>query len=263
MAQKVFTAQYLKEQLHLPYNKNLVVSDTITGTGRWNIRHSLVFKDPQDGRLYRAPYSIGATEMQLEEPWENIESVHAMEVELRKVISEEYVDIDSIGALEQDRASRTPAAEKAGAPADNSQQEKKGIAGYMLSKNGKRYQNRAGVFIERADFEKFCRKLSRHLDGHFPGSAHIPYEVTLHTPNGLLKVSRLGGDMSYPLADLYAEYISNRKCGITKPLRVISDRIWAESEATFEPIIGENDAPEWGEDESGPVLAEENEGLER
>ena len=46
-----------------------LVSDEITGTTRWSILHSLVFKY-KDGKTYRTSYSVGATESQYEGPWE-------------------------------------------------------------------------------------------------------------------------------------------------------------------------------------------------
>mgnify|MGYP001029456029 CR=1 FL=1 len=44
------------------------VSDEITGTGRWTIVHDWVFEFC--GKFYRTSYTVGATEMQDERPFE-------------------------------------------------------------------------------------------------------------------------------------------------------------------------------------------------
>lgn len=44
------------------------ISDTITGTSRWSIYHTRIFE--HDGRFYQTLYSVGATEMQDEGPYE-------------------------------------------------------------------------------------------------------------------------------------------------------------------------------------------------
>ncbi len=45
-----------------------IIRDEITGNSRWSIQHELIFTF--DGKLYRTNYSVGATEMQDEGPFE-------------------------------------------------------------------------------------------------------------------------------------------------------------------------------------------------
>lgn len=47
-----------------------VVSDKITGKGRWALSHELVFQDQSTHLFYRTHYSEGATEQQDESPFE-------------------------------------------------------------------------------------------------------------------------------------------------------------------------------------------------
>jgi hypothetical protein len=46
------------------------ISDRITGTGRWSIRHEMVFQDLRTGKFYVTQYSRGATEQQDETPFQ-------------------------------------------------------------------------------------------------------------------------------------------------------------------------------------------------
>jgi hypothetical protein len=46
-----------------------VVRDRIIGHRRWSVDHELIFR--RDGRLWRARYSVGATEYQEEGPFDN------------------------------------------------------------------------------------------------------------------------------------------------------------------------------------------------
>ncbi len=68
---------YLKKELKLPSN---AILDTIVDNDRWSIYHEIIFEDK--GKFYSAYYSVGATEMQDERPWENEEIVDCIEVEL-------------------------------------------------------------------------------------------------------------------------------------------------------------------------------------
>lgn len=95
MARKTFTTDYLRNELGLPFDSVHVISDKISDTGRWSILHDLIFKDPADGKCYQVGYSVGATEMQDERPWEYEDTVTATEVEKRTMLREEYVDVDS------------------------------------------------------------------------------------------------------------------------------------------------------------------------
>ena len=63
---KVFSKDYLMDELDLPYDNTIV--DRIVNTTRWSIIHEIVFED--NGKFYMTTYSEGATECQDERPWE-------------------------------------------------------------------------------------------------------------------------------------------------------------------------------------------------
>jgi hypothetical protein len=65
------------------------VRDSITGRGRWSLRHELIFR--RDGKLWRAKYSEGATEYQDEHPWDNEEMVTCEEVREVPAVAYEVV----------------------------------------------------------------------------------------------------------------------------------------------------------------------------
>jgi hypothetical protein len=54
------------------------VQNTIVGHRRWSVDHEMIFK--YNGKLYRANYSVGATESQDEGPWEYEDEVEVTEV---------------------------------------------------------------------------------------------------------------------------------------------------------------------------------------
>lgn len=58
-----------------------VIEDNVTDNSRWSIYHDLIFM--YEGKTYRTDYSVGATEMQDESPWEYDSEVEC--VELHKV----------------------------------------------------------------------------------------------------------------------------------------------------------------------------------
>jgi len=55
-----------------------VVSDVLSGHRRWSVDHRLVFR--KDGKFYQTRYSVGATEMQEESPWQDETEVECQEV---------------------------------------------------------------------------------------------------------------------------------------------------------------------------------------
>lgn len=89
MAKKVFSKDYLKEELDLPYSH--IVEDKVVDNTRWSIIHEIVFED--NGKFYQTEYSVGATEMQSEEPWEYEDEVECTEVELREVTVKKWMPI--------------------------------------------------------------------------------------------------------------------------------------------------------------------------
>ena len=76
---KKFDRDYLFDVLY--GEKGKVLYDKITDRSRWSIHHEMVFKT-ENGRMYRAFYSEGATEMQDESPWEYEDKVECEEVHL-------------------------------------------------------------------------------------------------------------------------------------------------------------------------------------
>lgn len=90
MAKKVFSKDYLKNKLDLPYGNAIV--DKIIDTTRWSIVHEIVFED--NGKFYQTTYSEGATEMQPERPWECDDEVECTEVDLREVKVKKWIPIE-------------------------------------------------------------------------------------------------------------------------------------------------------------------------
>ena len=58
-----------------------VVKKVITGHSRWSILNMLVFRRDDDGQLFGADYSTGATEYQDEEPFQYQDPVKCFDVE--------------------------------------------------------------------------------------------------------------------------------------------------------------------------------------
>lgn len=91
---KTFHVRELKDDLELPYNRDLVKSDTILETTRWSEIHELVFQDPDDNLFWRVTYSQGLTEDQDEQPFEDgPEDIEAVQVALRPVTVEQWVQV--------------------------------------------------------------------------------------------------------------------------------------------------------------------------
>lgn len=68
-----------------------IVQDEIVETTRWSTIHGIVVKRLSDGKFFGAGYSVGATEMQDESPWEtdDPEFLEVLAVE-KTVISYEW-----------------------------------------------------------------------------------------------------------------------------------------------------------------------------
>lgn len=82
-----FKKDFLINKLNLPHS---AILDEIVGNSRWSIQHKIIFE--HQGKFYRAYYSIGATEMQDESPWEYEDEVECVEVELKKVEVLKWID---------------------------------------------------------------------------------------------------------------------------------------------------------------------------
>ena len=89
MITKMFSKDYLKYELDLPCNS---IVDRIVDTTRWSVVHEIVFED--NGKFYQTTYSVGATEMQYETPWEYVDEVKCIEVELREVKVKKWVPVN-------------------------------------------------------------------------------------------------------------------------------------------------------------------------
>jgi hypothetical protein len=85
MATETFTREVLQSILE---EKSAVISDTISGVGRWTVNHTLIFS--YNNKLYRTYYRVGATEMQDERPFEYDTTITCQEVE--QVVLTGYVD---------------------------------------------------------------------------------------------------------------------------------------------------------------------------
>ncbi|MED3792450.1 hypothetical protein P4571_08335 [Niallia alba] len=77
---------YMIKELDLPCS---AILDEITDTSRWSVHHRIIFA--YQGKFYETYYSVGATEMQDESPWEYDETVECAEVELREVRVKKWV----------------------------------------------------------------------------------------------------------------------------------------------------------------------------
>lgn len=58
--------------------------------GRWEMRHQLIVKDTDTGRLHAADYSVGLTEYQEAEPWDGQKEVEFYPVIAVPVETVEY-----------------------------------------------------------------------------------------------------------------------------------------------------------------------------
>lgn len=90
---KIFSKDYLINTLGLPADSEYVISDRVIDNDRWTIDHELLFSDPADGKVYRAYYRTGATELQDEAPWEYDNTVPAEEMELQAIVKKEYMPV--------------------------------------------------------------------------------------------------------------------------------------------------------------------------
>ena len=61
----IFTKEFLIDSLG---DEKSTIEDNITDVSRWSVHHRRVFK--HEGKFYLTSYSVGATEMQDESPYE-------------------------------------------------------------------------------------------------------------------------------------------------------------------------------------------------
>lgn len=86
---KVFSKDYLMDELDLPYENTIV--NRIVDTTRWSIVHEIVFEDHE--KFYMTTYSEGATEIQDERPWEYDDEIECTEVELKEVKVKKWIPV--------------------------------------------------------------------------------------------------------------------------------------------------------------------------
>lgn len=70
-----------------------VIEDEAIDNTRWSIVHSVVVKRRSDGKFFRASYSVGATEIQDERPFEYEENATFFEVVPSQVIKTVYKSV--------------------------------------------------------------------------------------------------------------------------------------------------------------------------
>ena len=70
--------------MEIPYGN--CIEDRIIDNSRWSIHHEVIFE--YEGKIYRAYYSVGATELQDEGPWEYDDDVVCTEVHKIKEVVE-------------------------------------------------------------------------------------------------------------------------------------------------------------------------------
>ena len=80
---KIFSRDYLVNELGLPYDSDYVIDNTIIQHKRWSIVRRLIFKD--NGKAYRTYYEEPATEEQEMQPWEDEDEIECEEVIQMKV----------------------------------------------------------------------------------------------------------------------------------------------------------------------------------
>lgn len=93
MPKRTFTRDQLRAILW--DEEGEVVLDKITGTGRWDTHHRLIFKPEGEETLYETTYSKGSTEQQdSQRPWEYEDEVECDEVEAyeRTIVDYRLVD---------------------------------------------------------------------------------------------------------------------------------------------------------------------------
>lgn len=69
------------------------IRDRVVDTTRWSVIHEVIFRAPDDGKVYEASYSVGATEQQCESPWEYEPDVEATEVHEVEVLVKKWVPV--------------------------------------------------------------------------------------------------------------------------------------------------------------------------
>jgi len=88
MAKITLDPKFMKNELDLPWS---AVEDKVVDNSRWSVQHEIIFE--YDGKFYITSYSVGATEMQDESPWEYDKTVDCWEVVKKPVTVEQWVEV--------------------------------------------------------------------------------------------------------------------------------------------------------------------------
>lgn len=86
-----FDRDFLVSELGLPYS---AIEDAVVENDRWSIEHEIVFE--HEGKFYKTWYSVGATEMQYESPWEYVNAVACIQVEKKLVQVEQWAPVEDV-----------------------------------------------------------------------------------------------------------------------------------------------------------------------
>lgn len=92
MGKRVPTIKLSKEIMLDILDSGEVLEEQIIDHGRWTIQYEIIFK--YEDKYYRAYYSIGATEMQCESPWEYDDEVNCYEVHKVSKMVEVWEDVN-------------------------------------------------------------------------------------------------------------------------------------------------------------------------
>jgi hypothetical protein len=89
---RTFPKDFLVDELGLPDDADTervkVLRNEIIDTSRWSVHYTLVFEF--EGGIYGTTYSLGATEMQEEHPWDYMSDVKCDVMEAYQVEITEY-----------------------------------------------------------------------------------------------------------------------------------------------------------------------------
>jgi len=77
MPTRTFDKEFMIEEV-LENVDDCIISDTVCGKSRWSVIHELIFKFKD--KFYKTNYSVAATEMQDEQPWQYSPDVRCREV---------------------------------------------------------------------------------------------------------------------------------------------------------------------------------------
>ena len=95
MAKKLFDKKLMTSILYDEVDGVEVIRDEIVDHSRWSVVHKLIFE--YEDKIWSTHYSVGATEMQEEYPWEYEDKVECIEVEPVEKTITDYVVVRADG----------------------------------------------------------------------------------------------------------------------------------------------------------------------